>query len=369
MWGFHVSFQIKDFPSIVASEINHARAVTDKITDFVPGSVARTLMEAPAVEIEELYLQMFLGLRDAIPVATFQSFGFDKLQPAYAHGFVSISRATAPAEDITIFADTVFTAADGRTYKTSQYTTWLAGRTSVNVPVVATVIGLAGNITRGLITSSPSFGTEYTISNADITTGRDLETDSEREIRFAEYIRSLSRGTTYACEYAAAATQVLDENGAVYEYVTRSGLVESGGRVRIYLYSSRGLPSAELLAAAQKIIDGYKDPVTGKRVEGYRAGGIRFDVLSMSERLVPLGIKVAMLDGYDLDASVRQDLADIFASELAAVAPGEVLQLGTLVEALLGAAGVLSVVPTTEDNIVCGLNEALKPGTLTISAL
>lgn len=369
MWGFHVSFQIKDFSSIVASEINHARAVTDRITDFVPGSVARTLMEAPAVEIEQLYLQMFLGLRDAIPVATFQSFGFDKLQPAYAHGFVTISKSAAPTSDIIIFEGTVFTAADGRTYKTSQYTTWLAGRASVSVPVAATVIGLAGNITRGLITSSPSFGTEYTISNADITTGRDLETDSEREIRFAEYIRSLSRGTTYACEYAAASAQVLDADGAVYEYVTRSGLVESGGRVRIYLYTSRGVPSAEMLATAQRIIDGYKDPVTGERFEGYRAGGVRHDVLAMSERLVPLGIKVGMLDGYELTDAVEQELSDIFASTITAVKSGEVLQLGTLVEKLLGASGVLSVVPTTDDNIVCGLNEALKPGTLTISAL
>lgn len=51
-----MAFQIKDFASIVASQINHARAVSDKITDFQPGSVARTIMEAPAVEIEELYL-------------------------------------------------------------------------------------------------------------------------------------------------------------------------------------------------------------------------------------------------------------------------------------------------------------------------
>ena len=54
-----MSFQIKSFNDIVLSQINHARSVTEKITDFAPGSVARTLMEAPAVEVEELYLQMF----------------------------------------------------------------------------------------------------------------------------------------------------------------------------------------------------------------------------------------------------------------------------------------------------------------------
>ena len=83
-------FQIKDFVSISAGSINHARAVTDKVTDWAPGSVARTLIEAPAVEIEELYLQMFLGLRDAIPVATFKSFGFEKLPAARAQGWVTV---------------------------------------------------------------------------------------------------------------------------------------------------------------------------------------------------------------------------------------------------------------------------------------
>lgn len=364
-----MSFQIKDFASIAASQINHARAVTEKITDFQPGSVARTLMEAPAVEIEELYLQMFLGLRDAIPVATFLSFGFEKLQPAYAHGFVSISRATPHAEDVIVYENTLFTAADGRTYKATAYVTWIAGALSVSVPVVATVIGLAGNITSGLITSSVSFGSEYTISNADISTGRDLEIDSEREIRFAEYIRSLSRGTVVACAYAARQAVVLDGEGAVYEYVTRSGLMESPGRVRIYLYSSRGVPSAELLANAQRVIDGWKDETTGAVTEGYRAAGVRFDVLPMVERTISLSIRVSMRAGYTLDATVRQQLNDIFASAILAVKPEETLQLGTIVELLLGADGVLSVVPASTENVVCAVNEALKPAALTISEL
>ena len=103
-----MSFQIKDFVSIVASQINHARSVTDKITDYLPGSVARTLIEAPAIEVEELYMQMLLGLRDAIPAATFLSFGFDKLPAARAHGYVSISLDPAPTVPIIVPLGTIF---------------------------------------------------------------------------------------------------------------------------------------------------------------------------------------------------------------------------------------------------------------------
>lgn len=362
-------FQIKDFASISASQINHARAVTDRISDFLPGSVARTLMEAPAVEIEELYLQMFLGLRDAIPTATFQSFGFDRLEPAYAHGYVSISKSPAPTQDETVYEHTLFTAADGRAYKATAYVTWIAGRQSINVPVVATVIGLAGNVTRGQITASPSFGSAYTISNSDIITGRDLETDSEREIRFAEYIAALSRGTVVACRYEASRAETLDSDGSVFEYVLRIGLAESGGRVRIYIYGSRGLSTAELVANAQRRIDGWKDETTGVVTEGYRAAGVRFDVLPMAERAVPLSIKVAMQTGHELTAAVRQQLNDIYTGLIFSIQPEQTLQLGTVVEQLLDADGVLSVVPLTNDNIVCGVSEALRAGILTIAEL
>ena len=113
-------FQIKNFVSIVAAEINVARSITDKITDFQPGSVARTLMEAPAAEMEELYLQMLHGLLEAIPEATYRSFNFDRLQPARAFGFVSMSMSPAPVESITIPYATAFTTSDGRTYTSTE---------------------------------------------------------------------------------------------------------------------------------------------------------------------------------------------------------------------------------------------------------
>ena len=50
-------FQIKDFASITASMINWLRANTTKVTDFNVGSVVRTMAEASAAEMEELYLQ------------------------------------------------------------------------------------------------------------------------------------------------------------------------------------------------------------------------------------------------------------------------------------------------------------------------
>ncbi len=365
-----MSFQIKDFASIVAAQINHARSVTTKVTDFQPGSVVRTLMEAPAVEMEELYLQMFLGLRDAIPVATFLSFGFDRLPAKRAVGYVSISRPAPVVENLLIPTGTVFEATDGRQYLSTSDVTWLAADTIVWVPVMHTAPGLVGNASAGTITSSPDLDPlTFTVSNQPIETGRDPETDGEREARFADFIASLSRGTVSACLYAARQSAVLDINGNITEYVVRAGIDEQPGIVKIYLYSSLGVPSAELLAHGQLLLDGSRDDVTGVITPGYRSAGVQVFVLPMQERSIDASIQVGMFDGFTRTPAVNQQLGDIFAATIRGAQPATTLYLGTLVENMLAAAGVEKIVPVTNTNILCAADEALVPGTLTIADL
>lgn len=364
-----MAFQIKDFASIVASQINHARAVTEKVTDFQPGSVVRTIMEAPAVEIEELYMQFFLGLRDAIPVATFDSFGFDRWPPALARGFVSVSTPVPLGEDMVIPAGTPFNTVDGRSYKSSLEVVWPAGTNVVRIPVEAMEVGLNGNVSADVIVSSPFFDSGYTIGNQPISTGRDEETDREREARFADYIRSLSRGTVVACQYAASQARVLDDLGNVSEYVTRIGILNDPGYVKIFVYSTRGVPSIELIDNGQLLLDGWKDEVTGAITPGYRSAGVRVDIMPMIERVIDMAVSVGMFPGFQLTQAVRQQLGDIFATAIRGVLPGEVLQIGTLTEMMLSVQGVRTVVPAVNENIVCGINEALIPSTLHISPL
>lgn len=364
-----MSFQIKTFNDIVLSQINHGRAVTEKITDWAPGSVARTLVEAPAIELEELYLQMFLGLRDAIPVATFLSFGFDRLPAASAIGFVSVSASPAPSQAIAIPAGTSFSTADERVYESTQAVTWPSGGQSVRIPVAAVLPGIAGNVAAGVIVSSPAFGAGFTISNSAITTGRDIETDAEREARFAEFVAALSRGTVSACLYAAQQSQLLDADGNISEYVTRVGLEENPGIVRIYVYSNAGVPSQALINDGQTRIDGSRDEVTGEGTPGYRSAGVRVDVLPMAERMISMAVQVEMLVGFELTSEVIQSITDQFAGAIEAVQPGETLYLGALIETMLQVPGVKAIIPSSNQNIVCAANEALTPGTLTVTAL
>lgn len=349
--------------------LNHIRGTTTKITDLQPGSVSRTLAEASAIEIEEFYLQIFNGLREAIPVATFKSFGFDKLPAKYARGFVSVSHATPPATAFTIPAGTEFTSSDGRTYLSTQDVIWLTSATSVRIPVIAEAPGLAYNISSGSISASTAFDSSYTISNSAINSGSDVETDAEREARFATFIGSLSRGTIFACIAAAESATLTDEAGNIQEYVTRSGYTEIAGYVRIFIYSSAGLPSPELVTQGQRIINGWVDAETGKIIPGYRSGGVRVDVIAMAERAVPLDARVTMQAGYELDEAVKQNIADEYATLLSTVMPGDVLYVERIENSLLGVAGVKAILISATENIICEANEALVPGVVTVTEL
>lgn len=357
-------FQIKDFVSISASMINYTKATQDKLTDFNVGSVARTMLEAPAIEIEELYQRMLYGLLDAIPTATYLSFGFDVLPAVRAYGHAVVMALDPLAEAMDIPAGTEFFAADGRKYLSDEAVSWPAGEVSVRVLVRAAEAGTSGNAGAGSVTSSPLFpSSSFVVSNDTISTGRDVESEDERRVRFGEYIASLSRGPEESLRYAAKQARVDDE------YVTRVGYAEGGGRVQLHIRSSRGMPSAALLQHAQRVIDGYRDPETGVRVPGYRAAGVRCDVLPMTERVVDLAVQVGMLPGFDLSADSINDLQDAFTDVVGAVESGGLLLVDEVVAGLLAVSGVRRVVPQLDENLRCADSEVLIPGTLTVEAL
>lgn len=361
-------FQIKDFKSVTAGAINRARSVTTKITDFLPGSVARTLIEAPAAEIEDLYIQMLLGLRDAIPVATYLSFGFDKLPAARATGFVVMALTPPPTEEFTVPAGTLFRSSDGREYRSTSGVTWPVAVASVRVPVESTIVGAGGNIAAGGITSTNLTIQPFTVSNPAITTGKDVETDGEQKSRFAEYIRSLSRGTMPACRFAVGSVLIMGDEGEVAEYVTRVGELEERGYVRFWIYSSLGRPSAELLELAQRALDGWRMD-DGTIVPGYRPAGVRVEALSMDERELSMSVKVSMYPGYTLDDPTKQRIKNVYETAIRSVPAGESMFLKSLVERMLAVDGVRAIVPDRTENIYCSPSEALVPGVLAIAPL
>lgn len=374
-----MAFQIKDFRSIVASMINWMKSTTDKITDFNVGSVARTLVEAPAAEMDELYQQVLIGLKEAIPVSVFSTFGFVRKPAAAASGIVRFSTGGPLASaSIIIPAGTVVKApGTSKTYLTQAQAVLLANTAYVDALVAAQSAGSAGNTEAGTITeiATPVSGINEVTNPAPFTNGRDEETDDELKARFQGYISTLARGTKSAIEYGAKTARVVDANGMTTEYVAHASVVEPYledntqpiSLVECYVHNGAGATSSALVAEAQKMIDGYLDE-TGIAVPGWKAAGVQVVVLPAADKAINVTGEITV----DLGVNKAEAIAsatDAIRSYIQARNVGETVLLAELIAIIQrDVGGVYNVtLSTPAGDIACEPHEKAIPGTVTLT--
>ncbi len=366
-----MAFQLKDFVSIAASMINRAKATQDKITDFNIGSVARTLIESPAIEVEEFYHRMFAGILDAIPTAIYKGFNFALIDAAPARGVVVVNFSTEILVPFTIPAGTVFVApATDIKYVSLEAVSVPLYANSVSLMVECAQVGTVGNAAAGAISQVQGFNlpNSATVTSNIVTSGRDAETEDERKARFTQFVQTIARGTNGAVEYAVRSAQISNADGSVVEYVTRVGFIEVPGTMDVFIYGANATASTALIAEAQKVVDGYWDEQNQTFVPGYRPVGIRVRVMNMVEQPVDAVFTIEMLSGLSLTDAVRSDVLTRLDAQIAAVRAGGVLYAQNLIEAALGATGVRAVRTSLAENVPCPSNTALVAGDIQIVA-
>lgn len=363
-----MAFQLKDFTSIAASMMNYARATQGQLTDFSVGGVARTIMEAPAIEIEELYQRAFAGIMEAIPTAIYRGFDFAYGEATSASGFVTLTFAEPLDAVLNIPAGTTFSApATGLSYLVGALVRVPIGSTTARIRVVCTRVGSVGNAGANSIQSVLNLALPVgtVIGNSSIVSGRDQETEEERKTRFAAYIKSLARGTPDSVVFAAMSAALYSGDGVVQERVARVGVAEEPGRFDVYIYGSAGAASGELITKAQKIIDGYYDD-QGVPVPGYGPAGVNTTVRGMVDLPVDVLLNVRMRDGYLLGSSTRAAFRTAIEAQLALVPSGGVLAMSRITDACLAVSGVLAAWVDNQANLLCGAHQVLTLGQLDV---
>lgn len=304
-----MTFQIKAFASIAASIINHARATQKRVTDFTVGSVARTMLESPAVEIEQLYIQFFNGLLEAIPSAVYLSFGFDRLAAESGTGLIN-GVFTAQTTAYVIPAGTVWQVVGASGKFTNPLDIAMPpGTTNAQVRVSAQDTGIGSNVPGGTVFSMiPQVGSFLSATAAaDFIGGRDVETDDERKQRFAAFVAALPRGTVGAVEYVLTnLCRLYDASGLEIERVKLSYIDEQWERdhslsralVDIYIFNGVDGASPALIARTLQLMTGYVD-ADGAKVAGYKAAGVHFNVYAAA--LVNQAIAATVVVNPDFD--------------------------------------------------------------------
>lgn len=368
-------FQIKDFVSIAASMINWMRASTNRVTDYNVGSVARTMMEAPAAEIDELYQQMFIGIKEAIPVATYNTFNFDPLPEFSSGGPIRVQ--LTPGTAGLIAAGTTFAGTGlATTYSALSDVIIGIGASYVDVTVAADVAGTIGNIPQNHAFSlTPSPSNFVSASNLSaFSSGADAETDDERKLRFAAYISSIARSTVAALTYGLTTATRTDAAGNIIEHVASAAVIEPYltdvnqpiALVNCYVHNGTGSTSGALVATAQKIIDGYYD-LDGTPISGYKAAGVPTFVYAATEVLTNVTGNLSVLAGYDEPTIVALAISAIN-TYLLGLGIGEDVLLAEIIHIVKGIEGVYDFALTLPvANVAASNSQKIMPGTLNIT--
>lgn len=372
-----MAFQLKDFASITASMINWMRSVQKIITDFKVGGVVRSMLEACAAEIDELYKQIFIGLKEAIPVSVYTSFNFPPLAATPAGGQITVT-FTAQGADLVIAAGTLWVPNNGGSVNYSQTTnvTLLAGHTSVNVPVSAVTAGTIGNLpsATGFNPNPVPTGFVSATNTIAFINGIDTETPDQQKIRFNSFISTLPRGTVAAIRYGATTTTLLDSGGNVTERVASAQVVEPWktditqpvSLVNVYIYNGVGGTSGALMTQCQKVIDGYND-TSGNPVPGWKAAGVKVVVAAVTETQIPVTGVLTAAPGFDKPTLIAKVTPAIFAY-IQGLAPGDEFIFIDMTTAVKNIAGVENFVPSTPTADQAGVvGVKYTPGTISIT--
>lgn len=371
-----MAFQIKSFTAVAASMLNYMRGTTKKVTDFNIGGVVRTMLEAIAIEIEELYQQYFNGLKEAIPVSLYTSLGFNSLPALPAYGLLRVT-VSSSGSDVLIQAGTVFSMAGGATpYVSSADVTIPAGQTQAYVRVVAAAAGVVGNILAGQSFSALPVPTHFVSATnlSAFTNGAEVETDSAKKVRFINYIQSLNRGTVAAINYGLSTVSLVDSDGIQTERVASSSLIEPWltddtqpvSLVKAYIHNGVGSTSSALLAQAQNVIYGYYDALNTP-VPGWKAAGVKVQLFIATEQAINVAGVLTPAAGYDKPTLIQQAGQVLFAY-LQSLPIGTAAIKSEMIKQVKEIQGVYNIVFSAPSGDVAATEDVkLMPGTFTLT--
>lgn len=356
--------------------INHVRASTTKLTDFAVGSITRTMLEAPAIEMDQLYQQMLNGLIEGIPTAIYLGFDFERLQPSAAYGALTFTVSPLQSQALVIPQGSRFKVPNG-TIEFSTNSELIIPENTATGTVTATAnqAGSVGNVIANSITEMIAPITGVTVTNqAGFVTGRDLETDAARKLRFQEFIAALSRGTKIAIEFGAKTSKLVDSAGNITERVVDAKIDEPYTYsntnpitpIFCYIYNGVGTASAALIAETQKIIDGFEE-IDGTKVEGWKGAGIPCKVQSVQTFVVTVTVTVFILNGFSF-TSIQTSASASIADYIQSVPIGKGALVSEVMSRIMDIPGVWdAVISAPATNTPAAINTKVIPGVITVS--
>lgn len=213
----------------------------------------------------------------------------------------------------------------GKIYQFPVGVTMSAGAESVTGIVESLTYGAIGNSSANSITNfvTPVYGISSGTNFQPFINGSDIETEEQWKTRFIASLKDLGRGTLESIQFGALSVKLFDNNGFIYEQVTRSIAVEPSSQVvSVYIHNgSSTSSSADLVQETQKIINGYTNN-QGIRQAGYKPAGIPVTVYAALTQRQDVYVELNIMQNFafsiiqeNVTNSIKQYFADMYISD------------------------------------------------------
>lgn len=334
----------KTFSEILGDLFNSIIASGGKITDFNIGSVTRTILEAVAAAVEEVWFYLDLYTNKFFISSSegqwldrrLNDFGLYRKKGAAATGSILISRSTPAPIGMLIPAGSLFITDQSIQIKTVVDGVLPLGSLSIEVQAIAVSIGIAGNLPQNTPLKQAGIaivGIE-TVTVSHMGGGIDRETDDELKARVKLYFESLGRSTRGAIEFAALSVQ-----GVKVVTVVENSPVP--GFFKVYIDDGTGGASDVLILAVSNAVDFY------------RGFTIHHSILAPKRINVSIAASVETQEGY-IPAEVKANVRTALLKAVNGLKMGNQLYVASLYQAAMNVAGVknLSITdPAMDTNI------------------
>lgn len=369
-------FNLRNRQAILRDMVAQFMAITPLITDFTDGAVARALLETVATQIGKEDHAIYDGFKEAIDTAVYKAFSFSQLPPSFTNGIERFFGAPLTPQDIPL-GTRVGVPGTNLIYTTTADATMLAGGPYVDVPVIASVVGTAGNtIADTIIQLIDPLAFVTSVANIlPLNNGTDQETASQRFQRFQDFIAGLSRGTAYSIRAAARGVFIADANGNATERVAYALVYEPWkfggpiGNVSVYIDNGSGTASPALVALVTNVEEGYVQP-GGGLVAGYIGAGVKPLVAAVVSAPISIVGEVEIDPNAPNSAAVLTAVNQAIGNYLSTLQVGDTMIAQQLVRYALDVPWTVDVEFTSPiADVIPVIGQRIVPGVLNITQM
>lgn len=316
----------KSISDILGGLIDYTSTHTSEITDFTPGSIVRSIYEAEAMELEQLYTLSIENILWGIRHSALDAFGFTPKDATAAFGYVTVTLSTPLAAPLVLAKGTSFYSskdtAESIMFVTQDSYFIDTGTSSFQVVVYCTQLGTIGNIDSNYIdTMSSTQITSKTATNEEpFATGTDTESTDSVLQRFRQFVATRGRATANAVDYAARSVP-----GVTGVYVS-----ETTGEFIVYAHDANG------------DLNPYMMNQVTNAVNLYRPVGIPWSVRPVSKLVKGITFEIAVTDSSLVDDSFQTGLAEYVKKYLQSFTAGQYLVQNELTKYIMGYSTIIS---------------------------